>query len=882
MLQPRETDIPALFLVFVVLPLVSYFLLGKWSETARRKERISLIADEAAEESLLVNDMAVGSVMPVVHFPNSGIRQCARCFVPAATRCSQCKSVWYCSGRCQIVHWRHIHKLECQQLGKDCHRSSPKPIANEGSSRRVLYAETTEQCSYEYNVQQPSADIASSLDAFSPPLTTVVSPTTSGVTLSKSGNFVTNQRSAETSTLPKGNRDSSGRADRAVLRSSEELSGIGFTHPTFSQSLEEADLRKGDFTANIPSISENGDGDPRGRGTNADETQMDLIKGEYSSQKKIPCNDETKGSNCSSERTSTKRSNKSRHNSRSHGVEQYKSPKSRVKVSKEPSSDTNVKVQAANESRLIAMTDAIPLQENNRVANLGMKKSVTIDCRQHSEDIANRQKKVKMIFPYEEFVKYFQFEVFNVTPRGLVNCGNSCYANAVLQCLTCTKPLIIYLLHRSHSRSGCSKDWCLMCELEQLVMMLRESGGPLSPINILMYIRSLNSQIGDGSQEDAHEFLRLLVASMQSICLEGFGGENKVDPRLQDTTFIQHTFGGRLRSKVKCLRCNHESERYENMMDLTLEIFGWVESLEDALTQFTSTEDLDGENMYRCTRCGAYVRARKQLDIQDAPNILTIVLKRFQEGNYGKINKCITFPEMLDMVPFMTGTDDIPPLYMLYAVVVHLDTSNASFSGHYISYVKDLQGNWFRVDDTEVRPVALSQVMSEGAYILFYMRSHPRPVKSCNGKATRARTPSVPKHSSLKTQRSARPPQGKREPSSNHRPETNADHPNISRGIFIRENRSKPSTLNNYAEFSDTTSSDRSSLFTSSDDSSFTTESTRDSFSADIPFSSVFQSLYPVESTSRRTISCSVFPSSKPQTRFVCEEKGFVLLSDCR
>lgn len=38
-------------------------------------------------------------------------------------------------------------------------------------------------------------------------------------------------------------------------------------------------------------------------------------------------------------------------------------------------------------------------------------------------------------------------------------------------------------------------------------------------------------------------------------------------------------------------------------MDLTLEIFGWVESLEDALTQFTSPEDLDGENMYRCGRC---------------------------------------------------------------------------------------------------------------------------------------------------------------------------------------------------------------------------------------------------------------------------------------
>jgi len=44
---------------------------------------------------------------------------------------------------------------------------------------------------------------------------------------------------------------------------------------------------------------------------------------------------------------------------------------------------------------------------------------------------------------------------------------------------------------------------------------------------------------------------RLLVASMQSICLEGLGGERKVDPRLQETTFIQHTFGGRLQSKVR-------------------------------------------------------------------------------------------------------------------------------------------------------------------------------------------------------------------------------------------------------------------------------------------------------------------------------------------
>ncbi|THG23219.1 hypothetical protein TEA_018994 [Camellia sinensis var. sinensis] len=84
-------------------------------------------------------------------------------------------------------------------------------------------------------------------------------------------------------------------------------------------------------------------------------------------------------------------------------------------------------------------------------------------------------------------------------------------------------------------------------------------------------------------------------------------------------------------------------------------------------------------------------------------DLSTFCLYTTKEGRYGKINKCITFPNMLDMVLFMTGTDDIPLLNLLYIVVVHLDTLNASFSGHYVSYVKNMQGNWFKIDDTQTK-----------------------------------------------------------------------------------------------------------------------------------------------------------------------------------
>lgn len=49
-----------------------------------------------------------------------------------------------------------------------------------------------------------------------------------------------------------------------------------------------------------------------------------------------------------------------------------------------------------------------------------------------------------------------------------------------------------------------------------------------------------------------------------------------------------------------------------------------------------------------------------------------------------------------------TDTDDISPVYSLYAVVVHHDVMNAAFSGHYVCYVKDTQGKWFKADDSQV------------------------------------------------------------------------------------------------------------------------------------------------------------------------------------
>jgi hypothetical protein len=59
----------------------------------------------------------------------------------------------------------------------------------------------------------------------------------------------------------------------------------------------------------------------------------------------------------------------------------------------------------------------------------------------------------KILFPYDQFVELFNWDILNVPPCGLINCGNSCFANVVLQCLNYTQPLTAYFLEGRHGES---------------------------------------------------------------------------------------------------------------------------------------------------------------------------------------------------------------------------------------------------------------------------------------------------------------------------------------------------------------------------------------------------------------------------------------------
>ncbi|KAE8701723.1 Ubiquitin carboxyl-terminal hydrolase 17 [Hibiscus syriacus] len=195
----------------------------------------------------------------------------------------------------------------------------------------------------------------------------------------------------------------------------------------------------------------------------------------------------------------------------------------------------------------------------------------------------------KVLFLYESFVNLYSANKLDLQPCGLVNCGNSCYANAVLQCLTFTPPLTAYFLQGVHSKACSKKERCFTCDFENLVLKAKEGKSPLSPKGILSQLQNICGQLAEGKEEDAHEFLRCVIDVMQSECLKE-AGVHSSGCLEEETTLVGLIFGGYLRSKIQCIKCQGKSERHERMMDLTVEIEGDIRTLEEALHRFTRTE----------------------------------------------------------------------------------------------------------------------------------------------------------------------------------------------------------------------------------------------------------------------------------------------------
>ncbi|KAM5171887.1 ubiquitin carboxyl-terminal hydrolase 50 [Mantella aurantiaca] len=312
---------------------------------------------------------------------------------------------------------------------------------------------------------------------------------------------------------------------------------------------------------------------------------------------------------------------------------------------------------------------------------------------------------------------------------GLDNLGNTCYINAVIQCLSSTSPLVEYFFSLQFENLIASDKNKFVYAFTKLVADLWFSEvQSVAPLDFWGALCKIHPPFGMQSQQDAQELLIYTLDALQEDLTniinnktsDMAGGRHR--RRNVSNTPITRLFQGVLSQITICMKCRRRSYKDDIFTIVSLPIpSGNDVSLLQCLQCFFQEVTLTRTDKIFCSDCKTKQEAAVEMKISKPPKILILHLKRFeyQDQVRRKLKTNVIFPlTNLDISPFVTTSNDNPPKYNLYSVVNH---SGELEFGHYTAYCKHPgTKEWNAFDDAKHFRVAEDKVQSPLAYILFY------------------------------------------------------------------------------------------------------------------------------------------------------------------
>ncbi|XP_058147069.1 ubiquitin carboxyl-terminal hydrolase 27 [Dasypus novemcinctus] len=346
---------------------------------------------------------------------------------------------------------------------------------------------------------------------------------------------------------------------------------------------------------------------------------------------------------------------------------------------------------------------------------------------------------------------------FTIGLRGLINLGNTCFMNCIVQALTHTPILRDFFLSDRHRCEMPSPELCLVCEMSSLFRELYSGNpSPHVPYKLLHLVWIHARHLAGYRQQDAHEFLIAALDVLHRHCKGDNVGKVANNPN-HCNCIIDQIFTGGLQSDVTCQACHGVSTTIDPCWDISLDLPGsctsfWplspgressvngeshipgITTLTDCLRRFTRPEHLGSSAKIKCGSCQSYQESTKQLTMNKLPVVACFHFKRFEHSakQRRKITTYISFPLELDMTPFMasskesrmngqlqpsTNSGNNENKYSLFAVVNHQGTLE---SGHYTSFIRHHKDQWFKCDDAVITKASIKDVLDSEGYLLFY------------------------------------------------------------------------------------------------------------------------------------------------------------------
>ncbi|XP_069487763.1 ubiquitin carboxyl-terminal hydrolase 46 isoform X2 [Ambystoma mexicanum] len=150
---------------------------------------------------------------------------------------------------------------------------------------------------------------------------------------------------------------------------------------------------------------------------------------------------------------------------------------------------------------------------------------------------------------------------------GLVNFGNTCYCNSVLQALYFCRPFRENVL--AYKAQQKKKENLLTClaDLFHSIATQKKKVGVIPPKKFISRLRKENDLFDNYMQQDAHEFLNYLLNTVADILQEEKkqekqngklknGNANETEEcNMSEPTWVHEIFQGTLTNETRCLNC---------------------------------------------------------------------------------------------------------------------------------------------------------------------------------------------------------------------------------------------------------------------------------------------------------------------------------------